>query len=99
MLTRERSYISRMVVRLLLQLGTQALTKSKSDLSSSQRCNCIKAVLCLGEKPARTLVAIAAGARSRHDDFVVTHIQQTRTIHFTVRLANYNSVMVLKATG
>jgi hypothetical protein len=47
--------------------------------------NYIDAVLCLGKKPARTPAAISEGAISRYDDFVVTHIQQTRTIHFTVR--------------
>lgn len=36
-------------------------------------------------KPAKTAANVAAGAKSRYDDFVVTHIQQTNSIHNTVR--------------
>ena len=36
-------------------------------------------------KPAKTPAAIASGARSRFDDFIVTHILQTMSIHGTVR--------------
>jgi tyrosinase len=60
-------------------------------LSVLERRSYIDAVLCLGRKPARTPAAIAAGAKTRYDDFVVTHIQQTRTIHFTVGLASGNT--------
>lgn len=35
-------------------------------------------------KPAKTPSNVAAGAKSRFDDFIVTHIQQTNTIHNTV---------------
>jgi hypothetical protein len=62
-----------------------SLTRIGQLLSKSEKLNYIAAVQCLGKKPARTPAAIAAGAKSRYDDFVVTHIQQTMTIHFTVR--------------
>ncbi|KAH7075530.1 hypothetical protein BKA63DRAFT_299325 [Paraphoma chrysanthemicola] len=62
---------------------TAVVRREWSTLSEPQKRNYIDAVLCLGKKPARTPAAIAAGAKSRYDDFVVTHIQQTRTIHFT----------------
>jgi hypothetical protein len=88
--TRKRSYTARMV-HLPLQLDIQWLTIRRSDLSILQRGDYIDAVLCLGKKPARTPSAIAAGAKSRHDDFVVTHIQQTRTIHFTVILTMFTT--------
>lgn len=70
----------------------------RSTLSTLEKRNYIDAVLCLGKKPARTPAAIAAGAKSRYDDFVVTHIQQTRTIHFTV-CCSYGSVTKLISIG
>jgi hypothetical protein len=60
--------------------GIQQKQHSNSALAHAY----IAAVQCLGKKPARTPAAIAAGAKSRYDDFVVTHVQQTMTIHFTV---------------
>ncbi|KAJ5167646.1 Tyrosinase-like protein orsC [Penicillium canariense] len=43
----------------------------------------INAVLCLQWLPAQTPSALAAGAKSRYDDFVATHINQTWHIHRT----------------
>ena len=43
----------------------------------------IAAVKCLQSKPAIS-GALAPGAKSRFDDFVATHINQTLTIHGTV---------------
>lgn len=45
----------------------------------------IKSVLCLQKLPARTPFDLAAGAKTRYDDFVATHINQTLLIHRTVR--------------
>ncbi|KAF2721222.1 Di-copper centre-containing protein [Polychaeton citri CBS 116435] len=53
------------------------------SLSKQQRLDYVKAVQCLQKLPARTPANVAPGARSRFDDFVVTHIQQTLTIHYT----------------
>ncbi|KAH9865134.1 hypothetical protein IAQ61_009081 [Plenodomus lingam] len=64
-------------------LETAAVRREWSMLSVSQKLNYIDAVKCLAKRPARTPAAIAAGARSRYDDFVVTHILQTMTIHGT----------------
>ncbi|KAF2767175.1 Di-copper centre-containing protein, partial [Teratosphaeria nubilosa] len=41
------------------------------------------AVRCLQSKPAKSDPSWAPGAKSRYDDWVATHINQTRTIHFT----------------
>jgi tyrosinase len=60
------------------------LHNSRSTLSEHQKLNYIDAVKCLGKKPAKTTAAIAPGAKSRFDDFIVTHIQQTMSIHGTV---------------
>ncbi|KAM0715186.1 hypothetical protein Q7P37_009651 [Cladosporium fusiforme] len=57
--------------------------KEYGDLTHDERLDYVNAVLCLQTLPARTPANVSAGARSRFDDFVVTHIQQTRTIHFT----------------
>jgi tyrosinase len=54
--------------------------------SSSQKKAYIKSVRCLQQLPARTPSSVAAGAKTRYDDFVVTHIQQTLNIHYTVCL-------------
>jgi len=54
-----------------------------SALSSAQKTAYIDAVLCLQSKPAKS-GSLAPGAKSRYDDFVGTHINQTLTIHGTV---------------
>jgi tyrosinase len=54
-----------------------------SSLSATQKKAYISAVQCLQSKPSIS-GAIAPGARTRYDDFVATHINQTLTIHGTV---------------
>jgi tyrosinase len=53
----------------------------RSKLKRSEKLNYIDAVQCMGKKEARTPAAIAAGARNRYDDFVVTHILLTQYTH------------------
>lgn len=43
----------------------------------------INSVLCLQRLPARTPSGLAPGAKTRYDDFVATHINQTLQIHYT----------------
>ncbi|KXH30469.1 hypothetical protein CSAL01_00697 [Colletotrichum salicis] len=57
--------------------------KEYGALSLSERLSYVNAVKCLQRLPPRTPANVSAGARSRFDDFVVTHIQQTMTIHYT----------------
>ena len=52
-------------------------------MSRDERLEYIAAVKCLQRLPARTPSSLAPGAKSRFDDFVVTHINQTLTIHYT----------------
>jgi hypothetical protein len=54
-------------------------------LTSSQRTSYINAVLCLMKKPSKADPAFAPGSQNRYDDFVAVHINQTLTIHGTVR--------------
>jgi tyrosinase len=52
-------------------------------LSQKERLAYVNAVKCLQGLPARTPASVAPGAKSRFDDFVVTHIKQTLTIHYS----------------
>ncbi|AEO60765.1 tyrosinase-like protein [Thermothelomyces thermophilus ATCC 42464] len=53
------------------------------SLSKDERLAYVNAVKCLQSKPPRTPASVAPGARSRFDDFVVVHIQQTLDIHYS----------------
>ncbi|KAK4183281.1 hypothetical protein QBC35DRAFT_544200 [Podospora australis] len=53
------------------------------SLTRQEKLDYINAVKCLQTLPARTPANVSSGARSRFDDFIVTHIQQTLSIHFT----------------
>ncbi|VBB76622.1 Putative Tyrosinase [Podospora comata] len=53
------------------------------SLSTSERLAYVNAVKCLQTLPPLTPASVAPGARSRFDDFIVTHIQQTLNIHFS----------------
>ena len=56
----------------------------RSALTKPERKNYVDAVKCLSKKPALTPASVSAGARSRFDDFVVTHVIQTYWVHGTV---------------
>jgi tyrosinase len=55
----------------------------RSTLSKQERKDYIAAVQCLYKKPSKTPSALAPGAKTRYDDFVATHINQTISIHGT----------------
>src|SRR3954468_13188587 len=57
----------------------------RSVLTKDEKLNYIEAIKCIHSKPALTPSAVASGARSRYDDFVVTHVLQTYSVHATVR--------------
>lgn len=52
-------------------------------LSHEEKLDYVKAVQCLQTLPPRTPANVSSGVRSRFDDFVAVHIQQTLTIHFS----------------
>ncbi|KAK8063627.1 hypothetical protein PG996_008279 [Apiospora saccharicola] len=54
-----------------------------SDLPKDQRLDYTRAVQCLMSLPANTPSDYAPGAKSRYDDFIVTHINHTLDAHYT----------------
>ncbi|KAH8892710.1 Di-copper centre-containing protein [Thozetella sp. PMI_491] len=54
-----------------------------NNLSSCQRTAYIDAVQCLMSKPSKADPTFAPGAKTRYDDFVAVHINQTLSIHGT----------------
>ncbi|WYZ40990.1 hypothetical protein EsH8_IV_001331 [Colletotrichum jinshuiense] len=64
-------------------LGNIRIRKEWGSLRKQERLDYVKAVQCLQSKPARTPSDLVPGAKTRFDDFVATHINQTFTIHYT----------------
>ncbi|KAG9253100.1 uncharacterized protein F5Z01DRAFT_174294 [Emericellopsis atlantica] len=60
-----------------------AVRRDWKTLSDGEKKDYISAVLCLREKPSKADPAFAPGARTRYDDFVAVHINQTLSIHGT----------------
>src|ERR1700737_5662618 len=58
----------------------------RSTLTAAERIAYTNAVLCFQNKSAQTPTSLVPGARSRFDDFVGTHINQTLNIHYTVSI-------------
>ncbi|KAF3014290.1 hypothetical protein E8E14_011866 [Neopestalotiopsis sp. 37M] len=53
------------------------------SLSEAERLGYINAVKCLQKLPPLTPANVSSGAKSRYDDFIVVHIQQTLSIHYS----------------
>jgi hypothetical protein len=70
----------------LASVISTTLTKHhfRGTLSAHERIAYTNAVLCLQGKTALTPTSLIPGVRSRYDDFVGTHINQTLNIHYTV---------------
>lgn len=58
-----------------------AVRREYSTLSNDEKLDYTRAVRCLMAKPPISPTDKVPGARSRYDDIVATHINQTRTIH------------------
>jgi len=65
-----------------------AVRKEWLSLSDDEKIAYIDAVKCLQDTPSLS-GAEAPGAKSRFDDFVAVHINQTLLIHATVRVSSY----------
>lgn len=64
-----------------------SVRKLWENLTSDERIAYTDALNCLMEKPAKTPSDVAPGAKTRYDDFIVTHINQTLSIHSTVSIS------------
>lgn len=73
--------------------NSSQLTLCRTDLSNDERVAYSDAVLCLMTKPSISNRTEIPGARSRYDDFVAAHIQQTLTIHGTVSILQCLSIL------
>ncbi|KXJ93661.1 hypothetical protein Micbo1qcDRAFT_220302 [Microdochium bolleyi] len=59
------------------------IRRDYATLSNAEKREYIRAVKCLMDAPSKIPEGVAPGAKSRYDDFVAVHINQTLTIHFT----------------
>ncbi|RAO71186.1 uncharacterized protein BHQ10_007198 [Talaromyces amestolkiae] len=64
-------------------LSNLKIRREWSTFSTKQKKAYINAVLCLQSKPSKTPSDLVPGAKTRYDDFVATHINQTLEIHYT----------------
>jgi len=64
----------------------------RKTFSKEDKKTYIAAVKCLQSKPSIADPSFAPGARTRYDDFVAVHINQTLSIHGTV--STHQSIMV-----
>ncbi|KAJ5502237.1 Tyrosinase [Penicillium fimorum] len=64
-------------------LSSLRVRRDWRTFSTTQKKSYISSVLCLQKLPSLTPPELAPGVRSRYDDFVGTHINQTTGIHYT----------------
>jgi hypothetical protein len=73
-------------------LSNVAVRREWNALSKKERKSYTDAVLCLQKKQSKTPASLIPGARSRFDDWVGTHINQTNNIHYTGTFLGCESV-------
>ncbi|KAH6700608.1 hypothetical protein BKA61DRAFT_740886 [Leptodontidium sp. MPI-SDFR-AT-0119] len=83
--TNELAYLSNRAMKRSSTCTAETLSirKEWGTLSAEERIAYTNAVLCLQEKTSFTPTNLVPGARSRFDDWVATHINQTLNIHYT----------------
>ena len=65
-------------------LENMRIRRNWRAFSTEEKKAYIESVLCLQALPSRTPPDLAPGAKTRYDDFVATHINQTDFIHRSV---------------
>ncbi|KAH6667782.1 hypothetical protein B0J14DRAFT_601438 [Halenospora varia] len=73
---------------------TVAIRKEYGNLTPNEKTSYINAVLCLQQKSPLTPLSAAPGVRTRYDDFVATHINQTLSIHYTGNFLSWHRYYV-----
>ncbi|MCJ1294457.1 hypothetical protein MMC34_006015 [Xylographa carneopallida] len=76
------------------QISNGYVRQEWTNLTTTQRTAFTDAILCMMEKPSITPKSVVPGARSRYDDFVATHINQTLTIHGTANFLAWHRYYV-----
>ncbi|KAN0106125.1 Di-copper centre-containing protein [Hyaloscypha variabilis] len=71
-------------------LANAAIRREWLTLTNAERTAYTDAVLCLQSKPALTNQTLVPGAKTRYDDFVWTHINQTLIIHGTTSFLSWH---------
>ncbi|RMZ75161.1 hypothetical protein DV737_g5425, partial [Chaetothyriales sp. CBS 132003] len=71
-------------------ISNAAVRREWSTLSKQERRAYIDAELCLMSKPSEADPSFAAGAKTRYDDFVAVHINQTLSIHGTANFLSWH---------
>ncbi|KAI5779941.1 hypothetical protein DFH27DRAFT_364301 [Peziza echinospora] len=71
-------------------LFNTTIRREWGSLSTSERKAYIDAVLCLQAKPSKSDPVKVPGARSRYDDFVAVHVNQTLSIHGTANFLSWH---------
>ena len=75
-------------------METASIRREWTDLSVAEREEYIAAVKCLQSAPSKSSSKEIPGARSRFDDFVAVHIQQTDSIHNTANFLSWHRYFV-----
>ncbi|KAF3769926.1 hypothetical protein M406DRAFT_36019 [Cryphonectria parasitica EP155] len=71
-----------------------AVRKDYIELTEAEKLDYTSAVSCLMASPALTPISEAAGVRSRYDDFVATHVNQTDYIHITGNFVYWHRMFI-----
>ncbi|TVY16990.1 Tyrosinase-like protein orsC [Lachnellula arida] len=71
-------------------LENAAVRREWGNLTNTERQNYTNAVLCLMALPAKTDATLVPGAKTRYDDFLYQHINQTLTIHQTANFLSWH---------
>lgn len=93
-LARQASYATKYTNSTTCDIDTAAKRQEWGDLTVIERREYINAVLCLASKPSITSPSLVPGARSRYDDFVATHMNQTLSIHATGNFLTWHRYFV-----
>lgn len=72
------------------KLATAPRRKEWGSLKKEERRDYIRAVKCLMTKPSKYNPVAVPGAKSRYDDFVAVHINQTLAIHGTANFLTWH---------
>ncbi|KAH8681383.1 tyrosinase [Xylariales sp. PMI_506] len=75
-------------------LENAAIRREYTALSNKEKLAYTNAVKCLMSKPAITPSDVVPGAKSRYDDFVATHVNQTLSIHGTGNFLSWHRYFV-----